>query len=214
MAEMLRKIRRKHQREIAFAQDLIVESIYRFFPDAVLHGGTLIWRCFNGNRFSEDLDFYFPEKSREKVKEFFESLKRMGFSVDKLKIRERSVFSRLSFRRVEIRVEAVFKKVKAALLDYECVDGRIIPVKGLTAEELLEEKIEAFINRKKIRDLYDIYFLVKLVKRTKAIEQKLTRLIKAFKKPEDEKELERLILFGYCPTSEEIIDYLKRWVEC
>ena len=38
-------------------------------------------------------------------------------------------------------------------------------------------------------------------------------LIRKFKRPKDEKELEKLILFGYAPKSEEIIEYLKRWVK-
>jgi len=213
MVELLRKIKRKHQKEIAFAQDIIVELIYNFFPNAILHGGTLIWRCFNGNRFSEDLDFYLTEKNEEKIKEFFKALEKRGFVIKKFRIKQRSVFSKLVYQRIEVRIEIVFKKVKAILLDYECIDGRIIPIKGLAAEDLLEEKIEAFLDRKKMRDLYDIYFLLKFVKKNKEIEQKIDKIIKNFKKPEDEQEIKKLILFGYCPSSKEIIEYLKRWIE-
>ena len=212
MAEILRKIRKKYQREIGFIQDLIVESIYKFFPNAILHGGTLIWRCFGGNRFSEDLDFYLQKKDERKIRQFFENLKSQGFEVRKLRIKERSVFSKLTYGRIEIRVEMVFKRVKGVLLDYECIDGRIMPVKGLNAENLIEEKIEAFIKRKKIRDLYDVYFLLRFVKKTAKIRKNLSKLIKRFEKPKDEKELEKIIIFGYCPKSKEILEYLKRWM--
>lgn len=211
--ELLRVIRKKHQREIGLAQDLIVESIYQFFPKAVLHGGTLIWRCFKGNRLSEDLDFYLEKRKEKKLKEFFESLKTKGFKIKKLRIKEKSVYSKLSYGRIEIRVEIVFKKVKGVLMDYECLDGRIIPIKGLDAKDLILEKISAFITRKKIRDLYDIYYLLKFVKPSKNIKKALSELIEKFEKPKDEKELEKVILYGYVPKSKEIIKYLKRWVK-
>ena len=72
------KLKRKMHKDIAYAQDLIVEEIYNFFPKAVIHGGTAIWRCYNGNRFSEDIDVYI-KKDREKIEEFFKTLeKEMG----------------------------------------------------------------------------------------------------------------------------------------
>lgn len=55
------KLKRKIQKDIAYAQDIIIEELYTFFSTAVLHGGTAIWRCYNGNRFSEDIDFYIPQ---------------------------------------------------------------------------------------------------------------------------------------------------------
>jgi predicted nucleotidyltransferase component of viral defense system len=213
MAELLRKIKKKYQRDIAFAQDLVVEIIYSFFPMAVLHGGTVIWRCFKSNRFSEDLDFYLEKKDEEKIKKFFENLERYGFEIKKLRIKERSVFSKLSHGGVEIRVEIVFKKAEATLIDYECIDGRIIPVRGLRIENLIQEKVDAFIKRKKIRDLYDVYYLLKFVEKSERIKKKILNLLKSFEKPEDEKDLEKVIIFGYAPKSEEILEYLKMWLK-
>ena len=60
------RLKKKTEKEIAYAQDVILGEIYKFFPNAVLHGGTAIWRCYNGRRFSEDLDFYLP-KQKEKI---------------------------------------------------------------------------------------------------------------------------------------------------
>ena len=34
----------------------IVESLLEVDPGIVLHGDTAIWRCYSGNRFSEDVD--------------------------------------------------------------------------------------------------------------------------------------------------------------
>jgi predicted nucleotidyltransferase component of viral defense system len=67
------RIKKESHRKIAQAQDLIIEEVYKKFDRAVLHGGTAIWRCFNGKRFSEDLDFYFP-KDEKKINELFSLL--------------------------------------------------------------------------------------------------------------------------------------------
>ena len=37
---------------------MIVETLYEIFDNAVLHGGTSIWRCYKGNRISEEVDVY------------------------------------------------------------------------------------------------------------------------------------------------------------
>ena len=213
MVELIRKIRKRYQREIGLIHDLIVETIFNFFPGAVLHGGTFIWRCFKGNRFSEDLDFYIERKNERRIKEFFKNLKEQGFEIKKLRIKERSVYSKLSFGKIEVRVEIVFKKVKAELFDYECMDGRILPIRGLKVEDLVEEKANAFLKRKKMRDLYDIYFLLKFVKKNSRIRKIVEMVVENFKKPKDEEEIDKLIIFGYAPKSEEIIEYLRRWVK-
>jgi len=213
MVELIRKIKKKYQKEIGYAQDLIVENIYKLFPDTILHGGTFIWRCLQGNRFSEDIDIFLPKKDEKKIEEFFKFLENIGFKIEKLRIKENSVFSKLWFGKVLIRVEIVFKNVKGELFNYECVDGRRIPVLGLELKTLLIQKIDAFLKRKKIRDLYDIYYLLNFVKKDEEIIKKLKFLIKNFEKPLDENELEKIILFGYAPKSEEIIEFLKKWIE-
>lgn len=58
---LMLKLRKSAHKDIAAAQDLIVESLYDTFNDAVLHGGTCIWRCYQGKRFSEDIDMYIPK---------------------------------------------------------------------------------------------------------------------------------------------------------
>jgi hypothetical protein len=50
------KLKKRTHRTVAYAQDLIVPQIYVSFPFSVVHEGTAIWRCYGGNRFSEDKD--------------------------------------------------------------------------------------------------------------------------------------------------------------
>ena len=120
-------IKKETQRKIAQAQDIIVEEVYAIFEKAILHGGTAIWRCYAGKRFSEDIDFYFP-KNKEKIDSIFQSLTNKGFQVLKKKISETSVYSELLFERTSVRLEATFLKKEAIITDYETLNGRIIAV--------------------------------------------------------------------------------------
>ena len=112
------RLRREVHRKIAYAQDLILKEIYTVLNNAVLHGGTAIWRCYNGKRFSEDLDFYFPNDI-QKINLIFEKLKENGFEIKKKKISENSVYSELELDRTSVRLEATFQKVSGIICDYE-----------------------------------------------------------------------------------------------
>lgn len=199
------KLRKEGHKEIARAQDLLIEEVYRVFEDAVLHGGTAIWRCYKGNRFSEDLDFYL-NKDNKKIEALFENL-RKNFVIEKRKISENSLFSVLNFNGTIIRFEAIFKKVKGELKEYEKADGNLISIYTLSAEELIKEKADAYLKRLKIRDLYDVFFLLRYADKT----TDMNRLIKNFKKPVDENELKVLIIEGLIPSVEGMLNYIRKW---
>ena len=203
MIPLLLRLRKMQHKDIARAQDIIIEELYKIIDNAVLHGGTAIWRCYQGNRFSEDIDMYLPDN--EKINIFFENLEKRCFIIEKKKITENSLYSNLKFERVYVRFEALFKKVKSVLRDYETIDGNFITVSTLTQEELIKEKINAYLNRKKIRDLYDIFFLLRYVQKI----AELKKLIKEFKNPIDEKELKILIFEGLVPDSKKMLEYIK-----
>src|SRR3989338_8323712 len=164
------KLKREIHRKIAYAQDLIVKEVYTIFNKAVLHGGTAIWRCYNGKRFSEDLDFYFPN-DKKKVEILFENLKKVGFEIKKRKISETSIYSELEFERISVRLEAIFHKISGVICDYEMSDGNIISIYSLTPKSFLVEKSNTYLKRFKVRDLWDVFFLLKMVNDTSSIKQ-------------------------------------------
>jgi len=212
MIPLTLKLKRKMHKDIAYAQDLIIEDLYNYFPKTVLHGGTAIWRCYSGNRFSEDIDIYI-KKDKEKIENFFKHLEKKGFRIIKRRIKENSFYSVLKFGTVSIRLEAIFKNVKHFILkEYETSESIFINVYTLSPEDLVIEKVNAYLKRKKIRDLYDIFFLLKYAKRKKIIEP-LKKLIKNFNKPEDEETLKNIIITGLIPNSKKIIDYIERWAK-
>ncbi len=205
------KLKRKKHREIAELQDILMGILYEVMPKTVLHGGTAIWRCYSGNRFSGDIDVYF-EKNLERIEEVFDKLRRIGFKIVKKRIKENSLFSVLIFNNIEIRLEAVFKRVNGTIKEYETSEGSLINIYTLLPEDLIKEKVESYLKRKKIRDLYDIFFLLKYVEEIEKIKYNLKNLIENFKEPINEGELKTLILFGITPTKKEILEYIKRYL--
>jgi len=212
MIPLILRLKKKGHKELAKAEDIIVEELYKFFSTAVLHGGTSIWRCYNGNRFSEDIDVYI-ERDIPKIDALFEALKKTGFSIQKKKIGEKSLFSTLQFNRQIVRFEAIFKKVVGFLAEYETVEGNFITVYTLTAEELIKEKIDAYLKRFKVRDLYDIFFLVRHVKDKDKILGGLRKLLKNFREPIDKTELKVLIIERLVPSTDKIIDYIEHYIK-
>lgn len=205
------KLRKRSHKEIAKVQDLLVKILYETFEKAVFHGGTAIWRCYNGNRFSEDIDVYIPN-NQKKINSLFKNFEKVGFKIEKKKISENSIYSKLKINNTQVRFEALLKKANGILKDYETAEGNIIIVYTLTPEDFIEEKVNTYLKRLKIRDLYDIFFLLRHVKNKEDIKKVLKRLIRGFKEPEDESDLRVLILEGIIPKADKIMDYIKSFI--
>jgi len=205
-----RRLRRENHKKIARLQDIVVEILYQELPRAVLHGGTAVWRCYSGNRFSEDIDAYI-DRDTEKLDRLFRGLRRAGFEIAKRRTTQSALYSVLSLDRTEVRLEALFKRAEGVLRGYETYDGLLINVLTLAPEGLILEKIDAYLNRRKIRDLYDIFFLLRYAGDAKRLKPALTRLLREFKNPVDEPELKSVVLFGAVPTTQEMVAYLGRW---
>jgi predicted nucleotidyltransferase component of viral defense system len=209
MIPLALKLKKELHRRIALAQDLLVSELYAVFNEAVLHGGTAIWRCYKGNRFSEDVDVYI-QRDVDKINLLFRNLEKKGFIIEKKKVGEKSLYSSLRLDRTYIRFEALFKKSKGELGEYETADGNLITVYTLTPEEFVSEKVDTYLKRSGIRDLYDIFFLLRYVKDTNKVKNRLQAFAGEFKKPVDEKELKVLVIEGIVPTAEKMLEYIKR----
>src|SRR3989338_11226889 len=99
-----KRLKKSLHKKIAVAQDLLIESVYRALPKAVIHGGTAIWRCYGGKRFSEDIDVYIPKEldREENFQSLMDSLKSLGFSVNKFKHTGNSIFSKFELSGTEV----------------------------------------------------------------------------------------------------------------
>jgi predicted nucleotidyltransferase component of viral defense system len=189
--------------KIAELQDkLIIEMSSKF--DIIVHGGTAIWRIYSGKRFSFDIDVYHANPD-EILKYFAESKifkmtrsKLTGSDVLYLRFREDNTL-------VEINVSPMFKKLPTTDGEFYLVDGDSVVLKTLSPTELLKEKISAFKNRKKARDLYDIFHLLDLADTAK-IRNEIEGLMPLLKAaPMDFSGLRELILVGKVPDFATIV---------
>ena len=210
MMPLILKLKKSSHKEIAKIQDLLIEELYTVFDKAVLHGGTSIWRCYGGNRFSEDIDVYLP-KQYKNIQVFYEALQKKGLEVLKKKIGDKSIYSSLKFGREIVRFEAVFKKSDGILKEYTTVEGNLITVYTLSPEALIKEKVSAYIHRLKVRDLYDIFFLLRHVQSKESVIKELRLFVSAFKEPIDSDDLKILIIEGLTPDVGKMLDYIKAY---
>ena len=197
------------QAALAQLQDEALDILYRADPEAVLHGGTAIWRCYGGKRFSEDLDFYSQAGA-----DFGDALAReaakRGLTLPKFRRTANGVFAKISDGRAEVSLEAsVRPKGGRILAAFERADGTQTDVYTLTREELLLEKAKAFSNRKLIRDIYDVYFLSRTAD-INIVRKELLSFIKSAPKPIDEKNLRTLVYSGPIPSFDEMVAALGR----
>jgi len=209
-----KKLKKRMHKTIALVQDLLVMEIYDSFSSAVIHGGTAIWRCYGSNRFSEDVDFYFPPRLKKaRFEDLQTSLKGKGFSILKFKKTDNSIFAKFSNLNAVVRLEVLFKGVKDFVTkDFEMSDGTSILVNTLKPEEMVKEKISAYLKRRKTRDLYDVFYLVKSVEDKEKVRDELADFLKKFRKPADEREFKALIISGSIPKPGEMLGAIQRWV--
>jgi len=193
--------------KIAELQDIILLELSRRF-DFVVHGGTAVWRIYGGKRFSVDVDIYHPEPGR--IAEHFSKV----FKV----VRSRVTPSKVLYLRivdqavVELEASPAFEEIHAIESDFWLVDGSSIVVKTLRPEDLVREKIRAFLNRKKARDLYDIYYLLDFCK--ESVRSELKKLLPELEEaPKDFPGLKELILIGRAPSFETIVGKVRRFAQ-
>ncbi|OYT32689.1 hypothetical protein DRJ22_04115 [Candidatus Woesearchaeota archaeon] len=214
--KLLNKLRKKIHKDIGLIQDMLMSVIYEVFPKAVLHGGTAIWRCYNGTRFSEDIDVYLDKEETKKINAFKEKILKNKMEINKFKKTKNTIYSKISFKGIEVRFEASLTNTKnkeIIIKPYETIEGNYLNVFTLTAEELIKEKAEAYLSRHLIRDLYDIYILTNHVENKNKIKPVIKKLINNYKKPKDESILETLVFIGAVPTSKQIINNLEKWAK-
>ncbi|HLD60378.1 MAG TPA: nucleotidyl transferase AbiEii/AbiGii toxin family protein [Candidatus Bilamarchaeaceae archaeon] len=207
------KLKKRLHSETAFLQDEVIDIVYGLEPNAVLHGGTAIWRCYQGNRFSEDLDFYFII-GENLERELTKRIKERNLQLIKYKKTENVVFSKISNNNVEVRLEVNFlpQDKDIVVRPYEKIDGSFIDIFTLSPEQLLVEKINAYNSRRLIRDIYDIHHLIRYQEKKEETNNLLKSFVYKIKKPVDEENLKAIVYTGAIPSFKQILEALKRGI--
>lgn len=206
------RLKRRSHISVALAQDILVAQAYNVFPDSVLHGGTAIWRCYQGGRFSEDVDFYLPTLRTAAGTRFRRGVVAKGLKELKYKVTETTVFAKFEFSDAVVGFDGAVRAPPAAVVKpYETVGGGSMLVNTLPPEKLVAEKVAAYNSRGKVRDLYDIFFLLGLVEDRKSVIGSLAPLLTGYEKPEDETQLKALVITGTVPSADGMIESIRKW---
>lgn len=133
----------------------------------VFGGGTMLRLCYELQRYSIDLDFWFIKKIPKEA--YFEKLRKlleqeydltdaqMKFYTLLFEIRSGDYPKRL---KIEIRKE-VKKCDYQERIAFSKYATRQVILKAHTLEQTMKNKIEAFLDRGEIRDCFDIEFLLR-----------------------------------------------------
>ncbi len=196
------------QLNVARLQDTVIEIIFDNI-NAVLHGGTAIWRCYNGKRFSEDIDLYIAKEAD--IKKITNRIALSELHIVFNRRRRGTIYYDISTNEADISLQMRIVKKKGFLVSYEKVNGVKTEIYSLTPEILIEEKIAAYNDRKFIRDIYDIMLLTKFISDRSKNAIIPTSFLSHIQKPKDESVLKNLVYSGPIPSFEEMVDYLRRW---
>ena len=206
------RLRRRNHREVAFAQDVLVDEAYDAYETCVLHGGTAIWRCYGGTRFSEDLDAYLPGATPEMDSRFRRGVAAKGGKERKFKRTSSTVFAKFEIGGGEASFEgAVREPPGKEVSGWETLEGGRVMVAVVPPDELLAEKASAYADGRKVRDLYDVLFLTGVAPGGEKARGAVRSLLDGYEPPVDEAELKALVLAGAVPTAEEMLEALERW---
>ena len=206
-------LKRRNELETAQLEDEVVGMLSGITDKLALHGGTAVWRCYGGKRFSKDVDVYVWERDfREK---FLESAKRIGIEV--LKFREKKLtYIHVRKGDTEIKIEPNNAEKVSILAPYERVDGSKINILVLSPEDLVTEKIKAYEDRRAYKDIYDITILLNRVKYAGRIKAILSEFAKKIPFPDENfqsySEFRSIIYAGTAPSYERMSEFIKRWL--
>ncbi len=193
----------KEHIEKNYFQDLLLFYIFKKTNKFVFKGGTALYKIYGLPRFSEDLDFSILEdisleEAEKIIKEIaknnnyfkIKSVKKIKDSL-LIKISCTGILTRYNALRVDINFNNKLLRgfdVKNYISDY--VDINPFSLRVLKIEEIIAEKIHALLSRDKARDLYDLFFLLRIAN----FDRKLTEeKLKIFGKKLDKKLLEKNI---------------------
>ena len=162
-----------------------------FLRNMIFGGGTMLRLCYGLKRYSVDLDFWTYRVDR--IDQFFINLKD-SLKTDYDLTDAQNKYYTLLFEikkapyprklKIEIRKENKESDFRETIA-YSPYSNQQVLLKSFTLEQMMKNKISAFLDRKEIRDVFDIEFLTrKGVNISANYEelQKIKEIIKGFEK--------------------------------
>lgn len=180
-AETIQTLTKKYQTEAVnvwreYFQHLFLSYFYKQQEagDIYFKGGTALRLIYQSPRFSEDLDFSSNVKDIKKIEHAvinaLAEIEREGIGTELTEATETSggYLATMQFRnngdRIATRIEISLRNGKKERGDLVTIASDFIPpyaIVQLVQTQLVEGKIAALLSRKKPRDFYDFYFLLR-----------------------------------------------------
>lgn len=156
----------------------------RFLDQFIFTGATMLRLCWGLNRFSVDLDFWIIkelnfEELFIKLKDFLQKYYLVVDGENKFYTMLFEIKSKDFPRRLKIEIRKQVKKVGIDLsIAYSKFSNVQVLLKTLSLEDMIIAKVEDALNRKEIRDFFDLEFLIKKGIEIKATAEQLQNLVK------------------------------------
>lgn len=213
--------RQEGQERRAGEQDMLLAFVVDNFTGAVMHGGTCIWRCYGGRRYSKDLDFYLGVPAERGITLVRKAFMDAGFALKEFHFdRASNTLVIVERREIEGKADFTFSRVNGAVkANYARINGTAMEISALDPEGLLQEKISAHLDKygrgaDEVQDLYDVYYLTSLVRAPSAhAAEAAKRLVSEVKRPpRNERQLANYMLKGEAaPSFRQLMESITRW---
>ncbi len=160
----------------------------RFLANLIFGGGTMLRLCHGLDRYSVDLDFWVTKNiDWTKLYSKMEAYLRQFYKISDSANRHFTILFELKAPqypralKIEIRKEKKMIKTESGIA-YSPNSNVQVLLKTVTLEEMIKSKIEAFLNRREIRDAYDIEYLLKRGIALAASKESLVKLFDGLEK--------------------------------
>lgn len=193
----------KEHIEKDYFQDLLLFNICKKTNLFIFKGGTCLYKIYNLQRFSEDLDFSLLKdcNAEDIIKEAIKNIE--GCKIKEIKKTKDSLIIKISFNgiitkyntlRIDINLRDTILsdfEIKQYTSDY--IDINPFSIRVLSLKEIVAEKVHSLMAREKARDLYDLFFLLKFAEiDKKIINKKLSFFNMSFSYDKIEKRINNL----------------------
>ncbi len=138
----------------------VLEQIY-------FGGGTMLRLCHNLNRYSTDLDFWLKQNtSHNKLFDLLSASFSKEFKIVDSANKNFTILFQLQSPKSKRSLKIEIRKDQSDFqyerkIAFSKFTNKQVQVLGLTLEQMMKNKIEAFLSRKLIRDCFDIDFIFK-----------------------------------------------------
>lgn len=139
----------------------------RFLNSFAFGGGTMLRLCFGLSRYSVDLDFWVTkdidtDRLFKDIKKHLSRFYTLKDAANKFYTLLFEIRSKDYPRSLKIEIRKEIKRIKTEqVIAYSRHSNMQVFLKVLSLKEMMKAKMEAFLERKEIRDLFDMEFLLR-----------------------------------------------------